>query len=105
MPSPHGCTLPFWAGSAGSLEEGITGTGLASQLLRLKTVKVYVNNEINILVLFFSEPTEVPHSFKMCFGLKNRFCEFGYELFVIVVRFSSDSLLVCFLFFSETFRN
>ena len=56
-------------------------TGLALQLLRSETVKVYVNNEINILVSFFSEPIEVPYAFKMCFGLKNSFCEFGCELF------------------------
>lgn len=57
-------------------------TGLALQLLRSETVKVYVNNEINILVSFFSEPIEVPYAFKMCFGLKNSFCEFGCELFL-----------------------
>lgn len=52
--------------------------GLALPLLRSETVKVYVNNEINILVYFFLSPLRfLPYAFKMCFGLKVGFVNLG----------------------------
>lgn len=49
-PLPASCSR---AGVEGPSEEGRDSLGLALQLLRSETVKVYVNNEINILVSFF----------------------------------------------------
>lgn len=49
-PLPASCSR---AGVEGPSEEGGDSLGLALQLLRSETVKVYVNNEINILVSFF----------------------------------------------------
>lgn len=57
--SPGGSTpaslpvSPSRADSEGPPGEGGDSLELALQLLRSETVKVYVNNEINILVSFF----------------------------------------------------
>lgn len=55
-PCPAAAPLPASCSRAdldGPSVEGGDSLGLALQLLRSETVKVYVNNEINILVFFF----------------------------------------------------
>lgn len=54
-------------------------------LLRSETVKVYVNNEINILVLFWAKWGSI--LIQMCFGLKNSFVNLGMSFFILLYNF------------------
>lgn len=64
-------------------------------LLRSETVKVYVNNEINILVFFWAKWGSI--LIQMCFGLKNSFVNLGMSFFILFIQ-----LLLFYLFFPVT---
>lgn len=63
-------------------------------LLRSETVKVYVNNEINILVLFWAKWGSI--LIQMCFGLKNSFVNLGMSFLFFYTTFAILSFFSCY---------